>query len=75
MIQIIFTFLAAERLSLGRPPSFDEIMARLNYGGAASVPFARAWGEIGFVQAATHQSACVYHSAAVEKLTLQQQQR
>lgn len=56
-------------------PSFDEIMVHLNYGGDTSVPFVRCRGGIGFVQPASRQSACVYHSkAAVEKLEQQHQQ-
>lgn len=58
IIQIIFTFLAAQQLSLGRTPSFDEIMAHLNDGGATSVAFFFSFfffllfrGETGFVVA------------------------
>lgn len=66
IIQIIFTY----RTALA--PSFDEIMVHLNYGGATSVPFVHSRGGIGFVQPASRQSACVYHSkAAVEKLEQQ----
>lgn len=56
-------------------PSFDEVMVHLNYGGATSVPFVRSLGGNGFVQPASRQSACVYHSkAAVEKLEQRHQQ-
>lgn len=34
-------------------PSFDEMMAHLNDGGATSVPFVRSRGEIGFVPSGT----------------------
>lgn len=55
--QIVFTFLGGEQLSRTRPPSFDEIMAHLNYRGATSVPFVRSRGEIGFVQPASQAVA------------------